>query len=191
MELIMKSDRPFPLFAAFVPALVTLAAFAAACSPKIAPPETTPPVIAPSPSIGITADVATERLSLQEHLAREATSRPAGGLRAEDVAAALGRGGIVLGPAQQVLARTIGARFCLATHSAAGLGVSICEFRDAADAAHGLAASRATFDRLIPNRRLEANRATVLTLTLPPTRPPGAPAAVAEATRAAAVFASL
>src|SRR4029079_2296851 len=106
--------------------------------------ETTPQVLAPSPSIGITADVATERLSLQEHLAREATSRPAGGRRAEDLAAALGRGGIVLGPAQQVLARTIGARFCLATHSAAGLGVSICEFRDAADAARGLGAVRET-----------------------------------------------
>lgn len=187
--------RSFVL-ALVLPLLSALAAMSPACSPPKgdrapdglgpSPGQTSPPAPLASPSPG--APDEGERLTLQERLAREAASRPAGGLRAEAVAAAFARDGIALSPWQQVLARTVGARFCLAAHSAAGLGVSVCEFRDPADAARGLAGSHATFDRLIPNRRLESNRGTVLTLTRAPAAPP---ALDREAARAARLFASL
>ena len=128
-----------------------------------------------------------DHFSLAERLAKEAASRPAGTPRAEDVAAALGRAGVGLRSFQQVLARTVSARFCMAGHTDAGLAVSVCEFADDAAAARGADYSRRTFDRLIPNRRLQRNGPTLLTLTGAATTP----AAGGEAARAAAAFASL
>ena len=165
--------------------LVALGLSFSACSVRPNLTESTNPVAATaSPSNPVTAD---DHLPLAERLAREASSRPSSGPRVEAVAAALTRSGAGLGPLRQVLGRTIGARFCMAGQTAPGLGVSICEFRDAPDAARGLAMSRQTFDRLIPNRRLERNRGTVLTLT----RPSVNPDLDAEAARLAHLFASL
>jgi len=126
-------------------------------------------------------------LSLGERLAREAASRPAGGLRVEAVAQTLAAGGLALGPLHQVLARTVGARYCASARSAAGSAVALCEFADDATAARGLDYSRATFDRLVPGRRLA--RARNLTVTLTPAQP-GAGFAD-DASRAGAVLAAL
>jgi hypothetical protein len=165
MELIMRN---------FVVAAVwTVSLSLASCARHDAP--------APAPAAD---DAAAERLTLAERLTREASSRPAGALRAEDVAAALQRAGLGLAPMQQVLARTVGARFCMSARTEAGMGVAVCEFADDAEAARGLDYSRRTFDRLIPDRRLLRNHRTVLTLT-------GAQALDGQAARAAEAFASL
>jgi len=150
---------------------------AASCSRPEAPPA--PPV--PAPAAG------GERLTLVERLTREAESRPAGALRAEDVASAFQRAGIDLPPMKQVLARTVGARFCMSSLTAAGLGVAVCEFTDDGEAARGLDYSRRTFDRLIPDRRLVRNHRTVLTLT----RSRAASVLDDQAVRAEQAFASL
>jgi hypothetical protein len=149
---------------------LTLLASVAACSARPAP--------APPPVQGAT---------LGERLAREAATRPAGALRAERVANALAAGGLPVAPLKQVLARTVGARYCAATHTDAGLGVAVCEFASEADAARGLAYSRETFDRLVPGRRLARNGSTLLTLTR---AAPGA-RLDAEAARAAAIFVAM
>jgi len=126
-------------------------------------------------------------LTLVERLAREARGRPTAAPRAEDVVAALSAAGVAVGPLKQVLARTVGARYCATARTAAGLAVAVCEFGDAAQADSGLAYSRRTFDRLIPGRRLSRNRGTVLTLTPPEPEP----RFETEAGRIAAVFAAL
>jgi len=128
-----------------------------------------------------------EGLTLAERLTRETRGRPTIAPRAEDVVTALCAGGVAVGPLKQVLARTVGARYCAMTRTRAGLGVAVCEFGDAAQAESGMAYSRRTFDRLIPGRRLARNRGTVLTLT-----PPGpGPRFETEAGRIAALFAAL
>jgi hypothetical protein len=165
MELNMKST-------VFSLALVYVAA-AAACARREPPP--------PAPAVD------GERLTLAERLTREAGSRPAGALRAEEVATALQRAGIELRAMKQVLARTVGARFCMSTQTGAGLGVAVCEFADDAEAAAGLDYSQRTFDRLIPNRRLIRNHGTVLTVT----RPQEVPALDEQTERAVRAFASL
>jgi hypothetical protein len=143
------------------------------------PPAATPPPAAPAP------DPALARLSLMERLQRESAARPAGTPRPEDVQAALGSHGITLERWKQVLATPVGARFCMAGETPHGLGVAVCEYGSEAEAARGLGYSRATFDRLIPNRRLSVNRKTLLTLT------PATPAVGEEATRVATAFAAL
>jgi hypothetical protein len=170
MELTMKNIA----IALAAAAILSLAA----CSRR---DEGAPPASVPTPA----AD--TERLTLAERLMREAGSRPAGALRAEEVATALERAGLALRPMKQVLARTVGARFCMSTQTGAGLGVAVCEFADDADAARGLDYSRRTFDHLIPNRRLARNHRTVLTLT----RAQPTPALDDQAARAVQAFASL
>jgi hypothetical protein len=150
----------------------------AACSSR--QPAAAPPPPAPPPG-------ASDNLTLAERLAREAASRTAGGPRAEEVAAALARAGVEVRSFQQVLARTVTARFCMAGHTESGLAVAVCEFSDDADAARGLAYSRQRFDALVPDRRLERNGKAVLTLT----RASTGNAVDAEVTRAATVFASL
>jgi hypothetical protein len=128
-----------------------------------------------------------DHLTLAERLAEEAASRSAAAPRAEEVAAALGRAGVSVRSFQQVLARTVRARFCMAGHTDAGLAVSVCEFADDAAAAGGADYSRRTFDRLVPNRRLERKGPTLLTLT----RAATGPAVDGEVARAATAFASL
>ena len=126
--------------------------------------------------------------NLAQRLAGEAAARPRGtGPRVEDVATALRQAGLAVTPPSQVLARTIGARYCASTSTPAGLAVAVCEFADPAAAEGGLAFSHRTFDRLVPGRTLLRNRSTVLTLS------GGEPSAAlaADATRASQVFAAL
>src|SRR5262245_48471434 len=141
----------------------------------------------PAPPVWAAPAGDSERLTLAERLTREAQSRPAGALRAEQVAVALEQAGIDLRPMQQVLARTVGARFCMSAQTGGGMGVAVCEFSDDAEAARGLEYSRRTFDNLIPHRRLVRNRSTVLTLT----RAQPTAALNDQAARAAQTFASL
>ena len=133
---------------------------------------------------------ATALLTLGERLTREAAARPARAPDVEAVTAALGRSGLSLGPVMQVLARTVGARYCASTATAAGLGVAVCEYGDDAEAERGLVYSRRAFDRLIPGRTLLRNRATVITLTGDDGRGAG-PALAAERAAAARIFAAL
>jgi hypothetical protein len=175
----MKITPLAPIAAASLLAVLGLSS--SSCTPRRRPSETseaTASTATPPPPSTATANAnananatangtADDRLPLAERLAREAAARPGSGPRVETVAAALTRSGIPVGPLRQVLGRTIGARFCMVGQTAPGLGVSICEFQDDRAAATGIAMSRRTFDRLIPNRRLERNRGTVLTLTRP------------------------
>jgi hypothetical protein len=173
--------------------LLALTAVATSCSTRPAPAGTataspparstapvaaTPPASAPAPE---------GSLSLAARLAREAGARPAGAMRVESAAQALGTGGVVLGPLQQVLARTVGARYCALGRSAIGSALALCEFADDAEAARGIAYSRATFDRMVPGRRFVRVRNLALTLT--PAEP--GPRFDDEAARATAILAAL
>jgi hypothetical protein len=126
-----------------------------------------------------------QRLSLMERLAHEAAHRPAAALPAERVQSTLSAHGYAIERWKQVLASPVNARFCMAGQTEAGVGVAVCEYESAQAAARGAAHSRATFDRLIPNRQLEVNGQTLLTVTRP-----GA-ALAGEARRLATLFATL
>jgi hypothetical protein len=121
------------------------------------------------------------RLPLADRLAREAGARPTGTLRAEEVMAALTRGGLALEGGKQVLASTVGAAYCTSAGTAKGLAVAVCEYPEEEAARKGMEYSHRAFDRLIPGRRLLVNRKTMLTVT----------GADDEAQRAAAIFAAL
>jgi hypothetical protein len=194
----VSSKHPFhwTLPALLTSLIASTAILPAACStrpapaPAPAPPATaTPP--APAPAVGTTpapaAGPAEGPLTLPERLAREAATRPSGGISADLVASALSDAGVPLGALKQVLARPVGARYCALARTAAGLVVSVCEFEDDAGAARGVDLSRRTFDRLIPGRRLIHRHGTLLTLTV------GTPDArrAAEAARAEKAFAAL
>ena len=166
-------------------ALLSLAAAltVTACSTR---PRLTAATTAAAPPPAATAP-ADGRLNLGQRLAREAATRPGGGLRVEAVASAFAGAGLRLGPLQQVLGRTVGARYCASARSPAGSALALCEFADEAEAARGLDYSHATFDRLVPGRRLL--RARNLTLTLTPAD--AGPRFADEAARAASILAAL
>ena len=160
--------------------LLALTTALTACAPRT-PPAATPPPSAASPK------PPAEAPSLGGLLAREREARPAATLAVEQVASALQHAGVPLSPMKQVLARTVGACYCAASTTAAGLAVAVCEFGTDADAERGLAYSHRTFDPLIPGRTLTRNHATVLTLT-----PASSSTAVhAQLERVAATFATL
>jgi hypothetical protein len=121
------------------------------------------------------------RLPLAARLAREAGGRPTDTLRAEEVMAALGRGGLALLGTRQVLASTVGAAYCTSAGTARGVAIAICEYPAEEAAKKGMEYSHQVFDRLIPGRRLLVNRKTLLTVT----------GADDEARRAAEIFAAL
>jgi hypothetical protein len=179
-------QRTLPRLLALAIAIVI--SFAAACTARPTPA----PSAAASPPAPVSASAPLppvhDALTLAQRLSAERSARPAGALRTEDVALALQKGGIGIGPMTQVLGASIGARYCAMATTSDGLGVAVCEFGDAAEAERGLDYSRRTFDPLIPGRRLARNRGTVLTLTAPDAR---SPARATEAGLAAAIFAAL
>jgi hypothetical protein len=79
------------------------------------------------------------------------------------VLAALEGAGIAILRQQQVLATPIGARYCVAAASRAGLNMSICEFDSSAHALAGRTRSLELF-RAIQRRTLRVNGKTLLTL---------------------------
>jgi hypothetical protein len=105
------------------------------------------------------------RVPLRTRLADEAASRPASALRAEQLFLALERRGLLLSRKRQVLASTVGARYCELAVSDAGLGVSLCEYGDDAAARAGSEASHRLFDPIVPGRTLLTHAGSLLTLT--------------------------
>jgi hypothetical protein len=161
---------------------ILVAALAGSCGDRQS--ENRNPEPAPVPA---GAPSALGRMSLMDRLVHEARSRPTARPRPEAVAAALAVRGLPLERWKQVLASPIGARFCMAGQTAAGLVVAVCEFGDEAEATAGLSFSHKTFDPIIPNRALVRRGPTVLTITTPA----GAASASAQAGRVAEIFAAL
>jgi hypothetical protein len=157
------------------------------CRPVGPPQASDTSAAANTPAPPPPAQPTRERQDLGGRLADEASVRAAGTPRPEDTLAALAAHGLPLAGWKQVLGATVRAGYCMAGHTPSGLGVAVCEYADEASAEEGIAFSRQTFDRLIPQRRLARNRKTVLTLT----PAPGEAATHADAERAATVFASL
>jgi len=145
----------------FLIALTGTSAVLTACTPRPQPAPPSPPTAAKPANSGRPA----EAPSLGGLLAGEREGRLPAAPTVEQVAMALQRAGVSLAPMKQVLARTVGARYCAASTTNAGLAIAVCEFAGDADAERGLAFSRRTFDGLIPGRSLTRNRTTVLTLT--------------------------
>jgi hypothetical protein len=166
---------------------LALALATAACGRSAPPPAAAATPAAPAAAPAPGDPPPPERLTLIERLTREAAQRPAARPRAEDVLAALAGQGVPTAGWKQVLASPVGARYCVAGQTGGGVGLAVCEYESPAAAAAGRDRSHALFDRLIPNRVLTVNRATLLTLT----RPTAEPAIAAEAQRLATLFASL
>jgi hypothetical protein len=112
-------------------------------------------------------DPALVRLPLSDRLALEADARPVSAVRPEQLERALRERGVLFVRKRQVLASTVGAAYCELAVSSEGLGVSICEFPDAATAARGSAQSHRLFDARIPGRTLATHHGSLLTLTEP------------------------
>ncbi len=177
------TQRTFPVLLA---ALTMGTTALTACAPPARPAPPAPPN-AVAPAAVTPAAPPIEAPSLGGLLARERGARPMAMPAVEQVASAIQSSGVTLPPLKQVLARTIGARYCAAGTTAIGLAVAVCEFGSADEAERGLAFSHGTFDRLIPGRSLTRNRTTVLTLT-----PASSTSDVhAQSKRVAAAFATL
>jgi hypothetical protein len=116
----------------------------------------------------------------------ELGSRPVEAIRTEQLFAALERRGTLLSRKHQVLAATVGARYCELAVTDTGLGVTLCEYRDEAAASAGCATSRRLFDPIVPGRTLTSRGSSVLTLTQP-----DGERAVVESRVIAETFASL
>lgn len=182
-----KRSLPVLLGALKTSAVASAVATAVAMTACTPPPRRAP--AAPPPPVAAVASPARppEAPSLGGLLAGELRGRPGATPSVEQVASALQRAGVALPPMKQVLARTVGARYCAASTTTVGLAVAVCEFGSDADADRGLSFSRRTFDPLIPGRSLTRNRTTVLTLT-----PPSTSAQVrVQAAHVAAAFAAL
>ncbi len=92
----------------------------------------------------------------------EASSRPAGVLRAEDALAAFQRAGVALTEQRQHLARPYGARYCVGAFAGGrDIALSVCEYIDATAAQTGAAESRKIS---LANREIRVNHATSLTI---------------------------
>ena len=117
------------------------------------------PLPAPDPKLA--------RVALSDRLALEADARPASAVRPEQLARTLRARGVTFARKRQVLASTLGAAYCELLVSSEGLGVSVCEYADAATAARGSAESHRLFDARIPGRTLASHDGTLLTLTEP------------------------
>ena len=177
------TPRTFPVL---LVALTVGSTALTACAPRAQPSPPAPPNLV-APVAAAPAAPPIEAPSLGGLLARERGARLPATPAVEQVASAIQRAGVTLPPLKQVLARTVGARYCAASATAIGLAVAVCEFGSEDEAARGLAFSHDTFDRLIPGRTLARNRTTVLTLT-----PASSSAYVhAQSKRVAATFATL
>ncbi len=125
-------------------------------------PQATPPV---RPLPAAPAAQPRSHLSLAERLAREASSRPDGAIRVEDLTAALARRGVETVRTRQVSAAPVGAAYCATALTRHGLGLAVCEFDTARAAEEGRARSRQLFDRLMPDRTLLVSGSSLLTIT--------------------------
>ncbi|MDB4977006.1 MAG: hypothetical protein JWN48_5347, partial [Myxococcaceae bacterium] len=125
------------------------------------------------------------RLPLQERLAMEASSRPALAVHPEQLRTALTERGVSITRKRQVMASALGASYCELSVSSEGLGVSLCEYPDAARASAGRDFSQQRFDALVSGRTLLTQGNTLLTVTHPES-----PAAEQQLALILSVFAS-
>lgn len=166
-------------------ALACLLLIACNSKPPAAPPSpaaSAPPAPAAAPAA---APETGPALSLADRLAKEASSRPEGAIRLEDVVAALKEHGVSVARTRQVLGSMVGARYCAIAMTAHGLGVAACEFDSPESARAGLVSSQARFDSEIPGRQLLVNGKTLLTVA------PAAAALGEESHTVTTLFASL
>jgi hypothetical protein len=105
-----------------------------------------------------------ENLSLQERLAREASSRPDGAVRTEELVAALKAKGVAVARTRQVLGKTLNARYCAIAVTDAGVVASVCEFDTPSDALEAAKDSELRFGKPMPNRRFVTNGKSLLTI---------------------------
>lgn len=117
-------------------------------------PAPAPPVVLPG----------SHTETLGERLAREAAARPAGAPSAEQLAAALTAKGVSVARTRQVLAQTLGARYCAVALTARGVVASVCELDDAAAVATARRLSEQRFGTAMPNRRFVARGKSLLTI---------------------------
>jgi hypothetical protein len=95
-------------------------------------------------------------------LATEAQSRPRIQPAADDVFAALEKGGLAVADRKQSLGRTYKAAFCTGGYTKdASLAVSVCEYPDDAAAKAGLDAARALFPGM-SNRTVAGHKSTLI-----------------------------
>ncbi|MET0343566.1 MAG: hypothetical protein ABW252_21320 [Polyangiales bacterium] len=159
----------------------------AGCSVARVPPAEREPEAPSTPAVVAepVLDPALMQLPLGERLAREAEARPARAVRAAQMIEALRARGVQAGAQKQVLASPVAAAYCEVTRSPAGLGLSVCEYPDAASLDRGVARSHALFDRLLPGRTLLARENTLLTITRAESEPAARELALARAAFAA------
>ena len=100
---------------------------------------------------------------LAHELMRQAQDRPEATPKVEDVLSAFGKAGISITRSQQVLASPLHAHFCVAASTADGMGLSICEFDDAARAEAG----RLLSQKAMKGRTFALREKTLLTVIGP------------------------
>jgi hypothetical protein len=106
-------------------------------------------------------------LALADRLSREATQRPTDTPKAEDVFAAVSKGGVPLAEEAQHLASPVGASFCVGARSPQNVAMSACEYADDAAAAAGRDMSRKAFATVL-HRDIVVNKKTTLTILQAP-----------------------
>jgi hypothetical protein len=134
-------------------------------------PTPQPTQAAPTKLPALTVDPALARLPLGERLQHEASERPVQAIHPEQLESALATQGVVITRSRQVLASPLGASYCEMSVTETGLGLSVCEFVDAASATTGQERSRQLFDALVPGRTLRTQGSTLLTVTRPESEP--------------------
>lgn len=93
--------------------------------------------------------------------ANEASSRPAGPVKTEDVLDAFRKEGIQLDTVRQHLARPYGARYCVGAMVGTAIALSVCEYVDPQAATDGRASA---LKIPLANREVQINTATTLTV---------------------------
>jgi hypothetical protein len=186
--------RPHPVLHTAL-AAVLLATVAACKSEAKKDPAPSPATAAPSTNEAPTAQGSASAMpsypgravSIGDKMAQEATARPAGALRAEEVLAAFQKDGMKLKePPKQHLGSPVGAMYCVGARSEANVAMSVCEYRDEAAAKKGRDESLAAF-KAIENRDVHVNKQTTLTVL----QNPKGPESEAESTRIVAQFAKM
>lgn len=152
---------------------------------KDAPPASPPAAPNAAPTVA-PADTPSPAGGLVGELQRQALDRPKGTVTVEQVLMAIGDAGVKLEPHKQVLATALRAHYCEVASTTAGLGMSICEYDDLAQAKAGRERSETQF-AAFGKRTLVLNEKTLLSLN--PIEE--TPAVAAEKVKIVALFGKL
>lgn len=101
-----------------------------------------------------------------QQLEAQKGARPKSGPTVEQVAAALTKAGIEIEAPRQGLAQSVGASYCAISRTKSGVGLSICEYTDAAAAKSGRARAEKQL-AAFANHETAMNKGTILTLRAP------------------------